>query len=154
MAAVSVEYVNLFLMAATKILKEMCQVEAVVGKPTLRDTAVTENSIVITVGLIGEMKGQVMLDLSFDIACDIASKMCMRPVTEMDELSQSAISELGNMIMGNAATLFSTRGILVDITTPKLSQGGKAFAGGGKNLCVPITYEENKMIDFVVSIEE
>ncbi len=45
------------------------------------------------------------------------------PVTELDDMAMSAISELGNMIMGNAATIFSTKGIVIDITPPTVCRG-------------------------------
>lgn len=37
----------------------------------------------------------------------------MMPITALDELSLSALSELGNMILGNAATVLSTRVFLL-----------------------------------------
>lgn len=157
MAAVSVEHVNIFLVAAGKILKDMCQIDAKIGKPMLRDAAFTEESIVIIVGLTGQMRGQVMIDLEFNTACNIASKMCMMPITEMNEISLSALSELGNMIMGNAATLFSTKGIGMDITPPTMSRGNVTFKSGVKNLCVPLNYEEDgkpMMIGFNFSVKE
>ena len=40
------------------------------------------------------------------------------PVTALDDMSASAINELGNMMMGNAATILSTKGIAMDITPP------------------------------------
>ncbi len=64
------------------------------------------------------MRGQVMIVFENSVACDIASKMCMMPITQLDDLSKSALSELGNMIMGNTATIFSTKGIGIDITPP------------------------------------
>ena len=37
------------------------------------------------------------------------------PVTELDEMSQSALSELSNMLTASAATSFSNLGITIDI---------------------------------------
>lgn len=145
MAAVSVEHVNLILMAATKVLKDTCQIEAAIGKPTVRDTPVTNDFVIIIVGITGQMSGQIMIDLPHVTACNIASKMCMMTITEMNEISISALSELGNMIMGNVATLFSSKGIAMDITTPKVSRDDSVFANGTKNLCVPITFDGNQM---------
>lgn len=145
MAAVSVEHVNLILMAATKVLKDTCQIEAAIGKPTVRDTPVTNDFVIIIVGITGQMSGQIMIDLPQVTACNIASKMCMMTITEMNEISISALSELGNMIMGNVATLFSSKGIAMDITTPKVSRDDSVFANGTKNLCVPITFDGNQM---------
>lgn len=151
MASVSVEHINTFLMAAKKILNDACQVDVTIGKPALRETALAEDSVVITVGLIGDMQGQVMMDLPLETACDIASKMCMMPIAEMNEISISALSELGNMIMGNAATLFSAKEIAMDITTPALSRGNEAFTGNAKNISVPLTYEGSKIIGLNIS---
>ena len=116
MTTINVDHINPILLAAAKVLKEMCFIEAKVGKPYLRDPMDVDKNIIIIIGFTGEMKGQVMISFDFDIARDIASKMIMMPVTEMDEFSMSAISELGNMILGNAATIYSNRGIGIDIT--------------------------------------
>ena len=120
MAGLNAEHINPFLIAATKILKDMCFIDAQIGKPYMKNTIFAEDTVVIMIGVAGEMHGQVMITFSHEVACDIASKMCMMPITEMDDLSRSAICELGNMIMGNTATVFSTKGIGIDITPPSL----------------------------------
>ena len=76
------------------------------------------------------------------------------PITEMDELSQSAICELGNMIMGNAATVFSTQGTLIDITPPTLIKGDILFSTiYSSSICVPVIYEDNKLIEIHVAVK-
>lgn len=140
------EHINPFLMASTKVLKDMCLMDVKIGKPFMKDAAFTDDSLVIMIGIIGELQGQVMIEMSNIIACEIASKMCMMPIHELDELSMSAISELGNMIMGNAATVFSTKGIGIDITTPTLSRGNVAFDNQCQNLCVPMQTADGKEI--------
>ena len=44
-------------------------------------------------------------------------------VTSLDEMAWSALSELGNMITGNAATLLSQNGYDLDITPPSVIRG-------------------------------
>jgi len=155
MAGLNVEYINPFLAAATKILKDMVQVDAKIGKPFLRDMSFTEDSVVIMVGVTGEMRGQVMIAFEHNIACDVAGKMMMMPgLTEMDEIATSAICELGNMIMGNTATIFSTKGIGIDITPPTMCNGNVKFSTQfTKNICIPLTYEDNKTIEFNIAIK-
>jgi chemotaxis protein CheX len=128
MATMNVEHINPFLMASTKVLKEMCFIDAKVGKPYIKDPVFLDNTMVILIGITGEMKGQAMISLEHAVACDIASKMIMMPITEMDEFARSAICELGNMIMGNTATVFSTKGIEIDITPPTVGNGTMAFS--------------------------
>ena len=76
----------------------------------------------------------------------------MMPVSEIDELSGSAICELGNMILGNAATVFSTKGLSIDITPPSLCIGKMAFMNVSKSICVPLTYDDDKVIELNIGI--
>ncbi len=154
MANVNADHINPFLMASTKILKEMCFVDAKVGKPYIKSPAFFKDTLIILIGFTGEMKGQAMIAFENSVACDIASKMIMMPITVMDELAKSAICELGNMIMGNTATIFSTRGIGIDITPPTLGTGTISFSNNyASNICIPLQYEDNKTIEINIAIK-
>ena len=120
MAGVSADIINPFLMSGMQMLKDVSQVETKVGKPTVKVAQFTEDTVVIMIGITGEMKGQVMLAFPNDVACLVAGNMCMMPTSEITDIHMSAICELGNMIMGNAATIFSTKGIGIDITPPTI----------------------------------
>ncbi len=142
--AINVEYINPFLMAATSIIKDICQIELKVGKPYVKETSFASDSVIIMIGVTGEMRGSVMIALSYNKALEIASNMMMgMPVTELDEMSTSAISELGNMIMGNAATILSTKGIGIDITPPTLCRGNLTITQSyTKNICIPLSGDD------------
>lgn len=155
MAELSVEYINPFLASATSIMKSMCQLDVKIGKPYVKTTEFENDSLVIMIGVTGEMRGQVMIAFSVDIACDIASKMIMAPVIELNELSMSAISELGNMILGNAATILSTKGIGIDITPPTLCRGNVSIINSySKNICIPLHYEDGKYVELDIAIKQ
>ena len=132
----------------------MCMLDTKVGKPYVKTTEFDADSVIIMIGVTGEMKGQVIIGFSLDVACDIASKMCMMEITEMNELSMSAISELGNMILGNAATILSTKGIGIDITPPTLGRGTISFTNSySKNICIPLVYGDNMAIELDVALK-
>jgi chemotaxis protein CheX len=142
MATLSVELINHFLATAKKILSEVCFVEVAIQKPNLKEAAFTSNHWVIIVGVTGQLHGHVLIAMTEKQACAIASKMAMMDITQMDDFASSAISELGNMIMGNVATVFASSGVGIDITPPTLSHGNVSFASkGGKTLCVPMQFE-------------
>lgn len=148
------DYVNPFLIAATKVLKDMVFVDAKVGKPYLKETKFDAGSLLIILGVTGQIKGQAIIHLKDSVALDLASKMCMMPLAELDDLSRSAVCELGNMILGNTATVFSTKGILIDITPPTVCEGPVSFTNNySVNICVPLIYEENKHIEINVSMK-
>lgn len=155
MAGLSADIINPFLMAGMQMLKDVSQVETSLGKPSARVAAFKDDTIVIMIGITGEMKGQVMLAFPNDVACLVAGNMCMMQATQMDELLMSAICELGNMIMGNAATIFSTKGIGIDITPPTVCVGNMTFTPtASQNICVPLILKDNRVIEVNISVKE
>ena len=92
MAEINVNHINPFLMAAGTILRDACQMEMSIGKPYVKTTEFGEDSVIIMIGITGEMRGQVMIAMKITKACEIASKMMMgMPVPELDEMAMSAI---------------------------------------------------------------
>lgn len=150
----NVEYINVFLMAATQVIKDVCHINFEVGKPYVKETAFDGDSVVVNIGLTGQMRGQVLLAMPSQVACDIASKMCFMQIEQLDDMSLSALSELGNMIFGNAATVLSTKGIVIDITPPSIIQGKFKLSNAyAKNICVPLNYDTDKLIELDISIK-
>lgn len=154
MAELNVEYINPFLMAATSILRDACQMEMKIGKPYVKTTEFDNDSVLIMIGVTGEMRGQVIISMHLNKALEVASKMMMgMPVAALDEMSTSAISELGNMIMGNAATILSTKGIGIDITPPTLCRGNVQFLQNyTKNICIPLSYNDEVTIELDIAV--
>ena len=69
-------------------------------------------------------------------------------------MATSAISELGNMIMGNAATIFSTKGIVIDITPPTVCQGSMTITQTyAQNICVPIQAGDGLSLELDIAIK-
>jgi chemotaxis protein CheX len=154
MTTFNVDHINPFLISSSKILKDMCFVDIKLGKPTLQEQYFLENTLVIFIGITGEMKGQVMIAFEEAVARDIASKMMGMKINDMDDIAKSAICELGNMIMGNTATIFSKNGTAIDITPPTLGNGTMRFTNNfAKNICIPLEYEENKKIKINIAIK-
>ena len=177
MADMNIEYINPFLMAATQVMKDVCQLKLEMGKPYVKPTEFEKDSIVVSIGITGQIRGQVLLSFNTEVACDLASKMCFMEITQLDDISVSALSELGNMIMGNAATLLSNnnvriditpptlgmgstkltspKGIIVDITPPAIIQGDFRLSSAyAKNICIPLSYGAGKIIEVDVSLKE
>ena len=87
----------------------------------LQDRNVISNGVTLTVGFTRQMQGKVIYNMTADTARYIASTMMLGvPVTKFNELAQSALREMSNMLTARAATHFAELGIEVDITTPEL----------------------------------
>ena len=115
----------------------------------------SEESVAIMIGITGQMKGQVLMAFGYEQALQVASKMMMgMPVAELDSMATSAISELGNMIMGNAATIFSTKGIVIDITPPTVCRGAMTITQSyAQNICVPIQSDDGLSLELDIAIK-
>ncbi len=151
-----VEYINPFIKATTEVFKTMLNMEITTGKPYIKASPYVADTLMIMVGITGEIRGQATLSMSEDLAKRTASTMMMgMPVEELDELSKSALSELANMIMGNSATLLFNAGVNIDITPPTLMMGEnmQISAGSMRTVCVPLISDLGEvMLD--VSVKE
>ena len=154
--AIDVRHINPFLQSSVSIVESVTQVKLKVGKPEKTDFHLRETTYAIQVGVVGEMKGQVILAMADANAKDIASKMMFgMPVTELDEMSSSALNELSNMIMGNTATIFSTLGILIDITPPLAVYGTDLqLKSDIEGLKVPLLYNDKEYISLYICVYE
>jgi chemotaxis protein CheX len=80
--------------------------------------------VIVIIGVVGDLRGNVIYGMSEEYAKKIASTMMMgMEVAEFDEMAQSAISELSNMLTATASTEFTSLGIKTDISTPTLMYG-------------------------------
>lgn len=121
---ISATHLNAFLQSASSVLQTVCNITPAIGAPSRENLNVTDTSVFISLGVTGEMKGQVYLTMHVETAMQIASAMMMgMPVTELDAMTKSALCELGNMIMGNSATYLSNENCRIDITPPTLGVG-------------------------------
>ncbi len=156
--SVSVELINPFISAAQSVLRDLAQISTKMGKPYLKKPEYEGQVVSIIVGITGELRGQVILTLTEEVACQIASHMMMgMPVPELNDMSRSAVSELANMILGNTATIFSTKGITVDITPPNLCIGSNMSftVSDSKTICVPLDYEDgNNLMELNIALKK
>lgn len=147
MAAIRAEHLNPFLISAKQVLQQVCNVDVQFGPISKEDFFVSGEPLFIMLGITGEITGQVCVVMGAETAKDIASRMMMgMPVDALDDMAKSAIGELGNMIMGNAATLLSNSNVLVDITPPTLLVGSAILSSPEMAVIkVPLIYKDYQM---------
>lgn len=151
-----VEYINPFIEAAQSVIKAICSVDVKLGKVYLKSSPIAFNQIIIIIGVVGRIKGQISFELSQQTAKKIVSIMMGGMlITELDEISKSAISEMGNMIMGNASTIFATNSVDIDITPPTLLTGDKIEVSNKvATIVVPLELEGLGSINLNITADE
>lgn len=151
-----VEYINAFIKAATEVLNNFVEKKYSVGRPYVRQNPFPTKAVVILLGITGDVRGHATLSLDEEVAKKVSSAMMMgMPVDVFDEMAKSALSELGNMIMGNSATLLFNQGIKIDITPPSLMKGQaiEMSSSGMETVCVPLVSEGGD-IEFDIALKQ
>ena len=125
-----VNSINPILAAFTEILPQIGFQNVERKNISLVGSSFSYDGVLINLAVVGSVKGVIMIGMDIASAKRFASKMMMgMEVTDFDNLAQSAVSEMGNMVCANACTQFSKVGIDgLDISPPTImiSEGGKA----------------------------
>lgn len=135
------EHINPFIISVCKIMKDMCMLDLKIGKASMRQVSYAGDASLIKLGIVGNLTGEVLLNLDHQTALGVVSKMMMTPVDAIDAIGESAISELGNMVAGNAATVFANSNIIIDITPPSYYVGSAYQDSGRTMFSIPFTSE-------------
>jgi chemotaxis protein CheX len=120
---VKVEFINPFIQAATEVLESELGSETLRGELRLHKSAVTTDEVTALVGVTGTVSGMVLYSMSESTAMGIVSKVMGKDFDALDELAQSGIGELGNVITGRAGVLLSEAGFPSNISPPALVVG-------------------------------
>lgn len=119
-----VEFINPFVSAAFMVLEKVGKTKVSKGALSLASSPIAGMDVNTVIGVTGDILGQVIYSMSTDTAQKLASVMLMGlPINDFDEIAKSAISELGNIITGNAATELGNNGFCCNITPPSLFMG-------------------------------
>lgn len=118
------EHINPFLKGIASVFSPLCNAEPNIGRISLLNTPYTIGNTAVIIGITGKIKGQVTLEFKDNSAMKAASTLLGGYETSaLDELTKSAVGELANMILGNAATEFSMINVIIDITPPTVIVG-------------------------------
>lgn len=133
-----------FIDAVVSVLPMLGLTDIKQGNVVVKDKLATTKDVTVLIGLSQDIRGNVAYGLSAECAKNIASTMMGgMPVPEFDEMAQSAISELVNMVTANAATILENLGKTVNISPPTLVTG--------ENITVRISQVQTLAIEFVTT---
>jgi len=118
-----VEYINPFVESAFNVMKEVLQCDVKRGELYLKSTSMPVMGVAAIVGLAGDVEGRVLFDMDRPTALKIASAMNNEEITTMDDLAKATITELANMITGQAVTKLHELGFKFDLTPPAIFTG-------------------------------
>lgn len=119
----NVKFLNPFVDAAVDVLKAEAKANISKGTITLQKSALTTDEVTVLINLVGQVQGVVLFGLSEKMGMNIVSMMMSQEFSEFDNLAQSGIAELGNVISGRATVMLAEAGFKSTISPPTMIKG-------------------------------
>ena len=139
--------VNPFVDAFVAVMPQMGFPEPKRAKMSVKTKNAISLGVAVIVGFTKQLRGNIVYNMSEDTAKFIASTMMMgMPVENFDEMAQSAISEMSNMLTANASINFSNDGINVDISVPTMMYGEEIEINLQKDNIVCIDFDVDGIV--------
>jgi len=109
----------------------------------------------ITIGVTGKIRGQILYRLDNISALKLSSLMLNTNFTVIDEMAQSALSELTNIISGATLSSEAFGKLDIDIFPPTVFQGSKISLNALKMDVIQIPFSFNGgILDIFLAIED
>ena len=142
-----VKFIEPFVRAAFTVLARVVNASPERGQLSLRSgNTFTSQELTAVLGVNGMVEGVALYGMSAVTAGKIAGQMLGQDIEVFDEMASSALSELSNMITGNATTHFESNGYQCDITPPSLIHGtGVQITTLCPALVVPVSTQFGKV---------
>jgi chemotaxis protein CheX len=115
--------INAFVEAAQEVLAAEAALPLTRGPlQTLTEVYLTDD-ITVMLSLVGNINGTVLYSLSEKTALELAGRLMGEPVRVFDNLAQSGIAEMGNVITGLATSKLARVGYSISISPPTVLMG-------------------------------
>lgn len=113
-----------FSKATIEVFKLMMDLDASLSSPEiLKSISDADDKVNICIGITGDLSGKILYRFPKETALEIVKSMSGMDISEIDEFVTSALSEIANIISGNAVTGLSEQQIACDILPPQVLLG-------------------------------
>lgn len=149
------EYINPFIASVNNIFPQLGFEEISKKNVSIKKNNVERSGILMMLGIVGDIEGNIAYYLNFEDAKKIAGKMMMQEdLDELNSMAKSALSELSNMLTANASINLSQNDINVDITAPSTLFGESFILDMNTNSFISIEmYVDEMIIDINIAIK-
>lgn len=141
----NIEYVEAFTEACVSIVEEVSGIRLVKESSTLLETKdVSLLDLVVLVGLTGRDEGRLVVDMEQQFGLQIISAMnSQNNVQNLDEIGESTLTELVNLIVGRAITNLYKKGFEIESSPPTLMKGVSMSASFHRSEICLISFQNN-----------
>ncbi len=115
--------VKKFVSSATRVLSTELGVDAGVGQPSMQLDYYVTHDVTALIGITGRLRGMVIFGLQQDTALKLVSHMMGSEFDRLDEVAQSGVAEMANVVVGASVTALEEIGYDCGITPPAVILG-------------------------------
>lgn len=135
-----IEFLNPFILSAAEVLQMEVGTQVSRGQIGLKKGLFVSNDVTVLISLVGQVQGTVLYHMSYDTAKGLVSAILGQTFAQFDELAQSGIAELANVITGLSSTRLSGAGYASIISVPMLIIGKRSRIStlNIDRICVPL----------------
>lgn len=144
--------VQMILNGTISSLTTVIPVKLDVLSPSLTVQPYEQKELSVLIGLIGGIKGRLIIDTSVEAISTIGQAMF--GMTIEGEMIESFTGELGNMVAGNLCTVLEKNGLTLDITPPTVMTGTTKFFGFKQAFKLPVVLEGGTKLTVLLTIDE
>jgi chemotaxis protein CheX len=151
----NVKYLIPFVDAAYEVLKAEAGYAMKRGQLSLDKSLYITDEITVIISLVGDITGTVFFSMNTQTTLNIVSAILGEELTELNQLAQSGIAELGNVITGRASVKLSQSGFESTISPPTLmvGQGATISTLDLPRLVVPLESSSGNMVIHLALVE-
>ena len=119
----NVEFLNPFVEAAMEVLDADADLTVLRGDLAIEGDIVKVGAVTVVFNIVGKVSGIVIYSLADATALEIVSNMSGERISELNELAQSGVAELCNVITGRASMKLEKADYSAKISPPMLILG-------------------------------
>lgn len=144
-----------FVESAVTVVMSEVRTEVRRGQLYVRASAQTAHRLTIMVGVTGSVQGAVFYGLAERTACAFAGRILHATMPIFDEVVQSGIAEMGNVITGRASVGLDAAGFPCRLTPPTLIVGEGVYISTLtiRQMVIPLETDYGRM-DVAVALRE
>jgi chemotaxis protein CheX len=114
------ELIQPFINAADAVLSQTLNCPTRIGDVAMEEEAYRRKGMAATVVIQGDIEGRVIFDIEAPTATRVASALAGSDLQENDDLVRETVSELANLVIGNAVTTLNDQGFRFKINPPQI----------------------------------
>jgi chemotaxis protein CheX len=130
-----------FIGSLDTVLAEMMNAPAKIVDLTMEEGGYRRKGLAAVVTFKGQIEGRIILDVEPRVAIQVATYLAGSEVDAAESIVRETVSELANMVIGNAVTQLNDRGFQFKVFPPSLLTEEQCDAAGQESEATILCFE-------------